>query len=284
MRRARFLDGRPEVPPQFDLLPGERFVLIANDMIPEVLEYYKVSNMGRVYNRFTGCLLAPELRKGYPAVTLCTKPEYQESGGRHIKSYSIHRLVMLAHSPMVLDYSQNQVNHMDGVTTHSYLMNLEWCTAQYNTQHAYATGLAKSGENSYRATITEEQALKIMDLLDEGMMPTDIAREMNVSVPTVAGIRRGESWKQKSVGRAFLKVEDMRTMLSDEEVRNLCEYYRRARDSGVICNNNELARRALEYCGYQCDCQMADRVRRLYNGWSYHDIASQYGIIPRFND
>ncbi|WP_301067264.1 NUMOD4 domain-containing protein [uncultured Duncaniella sp.] len=252
-------------------------------MIPEILEYYKVSNLGRVYNRFTGRLIAPELRKGYPGVSLCIKPEYQaQNGGRLIRTYSIHRLVMLAHSPMVLDYSANQVNHMDGVTTHSYLMNLEWCSPQYNTQHAYRTGLAKSGEDSYRATITEQQAIQIMDLLDAGVKPTKIARQMNVSVPTVAGIKAGLSWKKQSEGRPFLNVNMAR--LPEEQLHKLCAYYRDAKLSGSTKSDSALAREALAYYGYPSDRNMEDRVRAMYNGRSYQNIASLYGISPRFND
>lgn len=55
--------------------------------------------------------------------------------------YSIHRLLALTFIPRPLvhcdkDYSELQVNHIDGNTSNNTLTNLEWCIQEENMQHA----------------------------------------------------------------------------------------------------------------------------------------------------
>ncbi len=51
--------------------------------------------------------------------------------------HSVHGLVMLA---FVGERNGLQINHIDRDKTNNKLSNLEYCTASYNMQHAYATG------------------------------------------------------------------------------------------------------------------------------------------------
>ena len=102
---------------------------------------YQVSNLGRVksldrnvkgnksnYIR-TGKILSPKThRNGYLVVGLCTD--------RKIKMYYIHRLVAQAFLPN-LDRLP-QVNHKDENKTNNNVENLEWCSAEYNTNYGTA--------------------------------------------------------------------------------------------------------------------------------------------------
>jgi len=64
------------------------------------------------------------------------------------KSYKVHRLVCYAFHPIegktkLEDYSDFQVNHIDGNTLNNCKDNVEWVTKSQNIQHAYDTGLNK---------------------------------------------------------------------------------------------------------------------------------------------
>jgi hypothetical protein len=76
--------------------------------------------------------------------------------------FKIHRLIAHAFCPrperhLYKDYEELQVNHKDGVKTNNHYTNLEWCTNQENTIHAYKTGLMPFGIDRENAKLTKEQ-------------------------------------------------------------------------------------------------------------------------------
>lgn len=54
---------------------------------------------------------------------------------------AVHRLVALHFIPN--PYQHPQVNHKDGNKMNNHASNLEWCSAEFNAQHALETGLRK---------------------------------------------------------------------------------------------------------------------------------------------
>ena len=105
-----------------------------NGVIWDYRELYQVSSEGAVkslnYNR-TGKerILKTIKNKGYLLVELC------KNGKR--KKFFIHRLV--AHMFIYNDDQEHktQVNHIDENPSNNSVLNLEWCTSQYN--HDYGT-------------------------------------------------------------------------------------------------------------------------------------------------
>ena len=138
--------------------------------IPNLQDWYYVSNYGRVYSKFTDLLIAPRfIGRGYLTVTLRTKDNKPID-------ILVHRLVMMTFEP--IDNPENyQVNHQDGIKTRNYYDNLEWATQEENMKHAYELGLRKPGEDHNFSIITEEKAIEICKLLEQKKyMIKDIAK------------------------------------------------------------------------------------------------------------
>ena len=92
---------------------------------------YSISNLGRVRNDKTGCVLKPYNFDGYLRVSLKNN------------TLKVHRLVAFAFLEKTSD--KNIVNHKNGIKTDNRVENLEWCTELENRQHAVAHGLSPAG-------------------------------------------------------------------------------------------------------------------------------------------
>lgn len=104
--------------------------------------YYQVSSWGRVKSvdrcvigsdgrqiMRKGKLLSPYItKKGYLKVAL-----YLNNNGENTK-FRIHRLVAETFIPNPQNLPE--VNHIDGNKINNSVTNLEWCTGEYNREHA----------------------------------------------------------------------------------------------------------------------------------------------------
>lgn len=163
------------------------------NFIPNLQEWYYVSNYGRVYSRFTDSLIKPGNRRdGYLIVLLRTKDNSAIAP-------VIHRLVMMAHKP-IANPDDFHVNHIDGIKTHNIITNLEWVTRSENMLHAYHTGLKNPGEAIHFAILNETIVREICRLLEQNYYPTEISRILNLEghVSLISEIKRRKNWKHIS--------------------------------------------------------------------------------------
>jgi uncharacterized protein YerC len=108
----------------------------------------------------------------------------------NVKKHLVHRLII----ETFIDNTENkpQVNHINGDKSDNRLDNLEWSTPSENQKHAILLGLRKTnGENNSQSKLKKEQVIQI---LHDNRVYADIAKQYNISIPTVCDIKRGYSW------------------------------------------------------------------------------------------
>lgn len=152
-----------------DTPPDEHFKIITQEVAPNIMPYYAVSNYGRVLNIKSGQIMKPNYRpSGYEY--LCLAAENSKNGQ---KKYSTHRLVLKTFKP-IDNMDSLTVNHINGNKSDNYVnkrmddgrieSNLEWMTSKENVNHAYDTGL----RNNIHSKLTKDDAAIIRHMRDEG--------------------------------------------------------------------------------------------------------------------
>lgn len=140
-----------------DVIGYEGEYQITESGVVRSLDRLCVDSLGR--KRFRkGVVLSPDIaQNGYYRVTLA-------SSGKK-KQFYLHRLIAIH----FMENPDNlpQINHKDGNKLNNSLDNLEWCTVQENTIHAYKLGLIKpaSGKDhhNYQKTGSKhERAKKVL--------------------------------------------------------------------------------------------------------------------------
>lgn len=104
----------------------------------------------------------------------------------------IHQLVADAfiERPAGLDY----INHIDGNKHNNTVGNLEWCTNEYNHEHATKTGLKPRGSRIGTSKLNESCVIAIKRMIKDGISHGQIAKWFDVSRPTISLIHEGKQW------------------------------------------------------------------------------------------
>jgi len=89
------------------------------------------------------------------------------------------------------------VNHKDGNKLNNSLNNLEWCTHEFNTKHAWSTGLTppRIGELNGRSILTEDLVHNICKFYEQGGLPKEAITMFGISRQQSTKIRAGYAWK-----------------------------------------------------------------------------------------
>jgi len=114
------------------------------------------------------------------------------------KPLLVHRLVGFAFIPNPKNYPQ--INHKDGNPENNTVANLEWCTQQQNSQHAYKTGLhiptvGKFGEANAGAKLTAETVLAMREAYRINPNASEVARQFNMKPRYTWDICNRKRWQ-----------------------------------------------------------------------------------------
>ena len=149
---------------------------------------YAVSTLGRIksYHGLQPRLLRPCVNRiGYELVTL------RLHGITH-SSRLVHHIV--AETFLGPRPSGKQINHRDGVKRNNAPTNLEYVTAQQNSQHAVDTGLGNRGVDNGQSKLTEQDVVNIRRLYEHGN-GAQLARAFGVSKSIVYAVVKRETWR-----------------------------------------------------------------------------------------
>lgn len=182
---------------------------------------YRVSNLGRIYNKKKGSYIAESGSSTYLRVNI--KGE----------KTSVHRLVAYYFCKIPkrylekgLTYSDLVPNHKNGIKHCNAAFNLEWITQKENTDHAWREGLCNSirGENNHLAKIDEKTAKKIIAMIMDRKNNKEISETLGVSKKTIQHIRSKECWKHLTKDIEFPKLaQDLKNTITDDQVREVCK-------------------------------------------------------------
>ena len=150
------------------------------------LENVGITNHGRVVNMRTNKLYRTCIKDGYECFSV-------QNGGQ-IKYRRVHKV--LAETFIPNPKNKEHVNHIDGNKSNNYISNLEWNTPKENTNHAVLYGLIKVGEDSTSSKITENQAIHIIKLLEEGLSVNEVVEKLPYATPSIVSKLKNKSrWK-----------------------------------------------------------------------------------------
>lgn len=119
---------------------------------------------------------------------------------RKMKHLTVHRAVASAF--LSNEEELPQVNHIDGNKNNNDVSNLEWCTNQYNVQHAYDNGLNVPHKSPWKGCKSKDHPRAKLVMVKKNdvsicfLSARDVNKFLNVSKSCVTqAIKRGNKCK-----------------------------------------------------------------------------------------
>lgn len=178
---------------------------------------YEISNFGRVKTK------SRQIRYTHAK----TKKElFRQSNCRFLKQHSngltgykfcqlyldkkmynktIHFLV--AEAFLVKEEFHECINHKDGNKHNNCVENLEWCTNEYNHEHATKNGLKAKGSSIGTSKLNENSAHAIKYFLKKGLTHKEISIAFNISRAIITLISQGKNWKHVALTGEELTIK-----------------------------------------------------------------------------
>lgn len=165
-------------------------------------DLYQISNLGRVRRKDTLKVLKPlTLSKGYKGIRLYIN-------NIKAKTQKIHRLVATYYIDNPLNLSQ--VNHKDGNKSNNRVENLEWCSNDYNMNHAVVNALILKGEKRTSSKCTESSLYYLQPLIDYGFTIKQLSIVFNMSKNAMKEIIRGNTYKHLNLNIKYNNPSEKR--------------------------------------------------------------------------
>jgi len=212
-------------PSNFYLNP-EKWFPIPPTMFNTTPNQYFVSTWGRVYNT--------KFDRYYPKELIQDKNKYIDScfidiNGNQVY-YRMHQLIaqMFVLCKPVIPGQIIVPNHKDGIKWHNEPSNLEWVTLSENTIHADKNNLIERayGQDNGNGALTDDQYREICGLTQEGYMPAEINKIMNIGkdITNIAQkIRMGASESLIAQEYDFSNIrKNPYCKFTEEDVRFIC--------------------------------------------------------------
>lgn len=95
----------------------------------------------------------------------------------------------------ILYLGSDYINHKDGNKHNNCVDNLEWCTNEYNHEHATSTGLKAKGEKIGTSKLNDNMVHAIKWFLNKGVPHSELSKAFKISRPTINLISNNKIWK-----------------------------------------------------------------------------------------
>jgi hypothetical protein len=107
------------------------------------------------------------------------------------RDFMVHRLVAMTYLPNPNNYPE--VNHKDGNTHNNEVGNLEWCSTEYNRNHATHTLKRFKGTSNPRCKLSEQDVLEVRVWAKYYTLER-ISKAYGVTIQMIWQIKTRRSW------------------------------------------------------------------------------------------